>query len=186
MTDPIEGFDRHVVHPPCFSLTEMANIIAAANEDLMDGTIAGKIDDTSIRRSKVHWLDREKFDWAYRRLWRLAQQLNTKHFGFDIERFEGRLQVARYHQDDEGFYTWHMDNGQKTAGRKISLSVQLSSPRDYDGGELQFFYTNKNKAAPREQGTVVAFPSFVMHRVTPIERGVRYSLVAWVKGPRWR
>ncbi|MBY6186635.1 2OG-Fe(II) oxygenase [Marinobacter hydrocarbonoclasticus] len=186
MAYAIEGFDRHVIQPPCFSPTEMANIIDAANADLMEGTIAGRVDDNNIRRSKVHWLDRQEFDWAYRRLWKVVQQLNASHFGFDIERFEGRLQVARYHQDNEGFYTWHMDNGKKTAGRKISVSVQLSAPQDYEGGDLEFFYTNVNKPAPKERGSVVAFPSFVMHRVTPVQRGVRYSLVAWVVGPRWR
>ncbi|ADN75470.1 2OG-Fe(II) oxygenase [Ferrimonas balearica DSM 9799] len=186
MTQPIEGFDRHVVHQPCFSPTEMANIIAAADADLMDGTIAGQVGDNSIRRSKVHWLDKQTFDWAYRRLWKVVETLNRQHFGFDIERFEGRFQVARYHQDDEGFYTWHMDAGQKTANRKISISVQLTPPQDYLGGTLEFFYTNKNKPAPTDHGSIVAFPSFVMHRVTPIERGVRYSLVAWVVGPRWR
>ncbi|MBY5990937.1 2OG-Fe(II) oxygenase [Ferrimonas balearica] len=185
-TPPVEGFDRHVVQEPCFSAEEMDRIIAAANADLMDGTIAGRVGDNSIRRSKVHWLDRQTFDWAYQRLWQVVQRLNRQHFDFDIDRFEGRLQVARYHESDEGFYTWHMDNGAKTSGRKISVSVQLSDPAQYEGGGLEFFYTNKNKPAPRERGTIVAFPSFVMHRVTPITRGVRYSMVAWIVGPRWR
>ena len=93
--------------------------------------------------------------------------------------------MASYSAEQEGFYTWHMDNGDKTPGRKISLSVQLSSPDSYEGGELEFFYTNKTKQVEKTQGGVIAFPSFIMHRVTPVTKGVRYSMVAWVVGPRW-
>ena len=64
--------------------------------------------------------------------------------------------------------------------------MQVSDPDTYDGGDLELFYKAKPIIADRTRGAVVAFPSFVMHRVTPVTRGVRYSLVAWVVGPRWR
>ena len=181
----IQGFTRHLEVQPCFTEEEAKLIIQAADKNMADGTVSGKHGDASIRRSQVHWLDRKEFAWAYERMWAIAVELNKNFFGFQIEKFEGRLQVARYPADQEGFYTWHMDNGEKTPGRKISLSVQLSSPQDYEGGELEFFYTNNVKHVIKTQGSVIAFPSFVMHRVTPVTQGVRYSMVAWVTGPRW-
>ena len=96
------------------------------------------------------------------------------------------MQVTRYHEEDQGHYTWHMDNGKKTAERKLSMSVQLSRPDNYEGEEIGFFYTNKEKYASRERGAIVTFPSWVMHRVTPVIKGVRYSLIAWIVGPRWK
>lgn len=185
MSHVIQGFDRHVIKPACFTAEETKLIIAEANLDLMDGTVSGKNQDEDIRRSKVHWLNKQKFKWAYDKIWAVVEEVNSENFGFDVEKFEGRLQVARYHAENQGFYTWHMDNGAKTGGRKISISVQLSDPSGYQGGDLEFFYTNKVKKADKALGTVVAFPSWVMHRVTPVTEGTRYSMVAWIVGERW-
>jgi PKHD-type hydroxylase len=70
--------------------------------------------------------------------------------------------------------------------RKLSLTVQLSDPAHYEGGVLQFMLNQKIVDAPKERGTVIVFPSFMMHRVTPVERGVRRSLVGWVSGHPYR
>ncbi len=94
--------------------------------------------------------------------------------------------MTRYHEEDQGHYTWHMDGGKKTANRKISVSVQLSDSSDYEGGNIGLFYTRNERVASRDRGAIVTFPSWVMHRVTPVTRGVRYSLIAWIVGPRWR
>lgn len=182
----IKGFDRQVTSARCFTDEEMNMLIDVAESDIMTGTIGGKIADPLIRRSKVHWLEKEKFNWVYQKLWKSIFEVNENNYGFSIKRFEGRLQIARYHESNEGHYTWHMDNGTNTPGRKISLSVQLSDPSDYDGGDLGFFYTNIEKMAARERGAIVTFPSWVMHRVSPVTRGVRYSLIAWIVGPRWK
>lgn len=181
-----DGFDRQVTVERCFSDEQMDALVRAVAEDFRGATVGGQKTDPSIRRSQVHWLDRAKYDWAYRKVWRAVQEVNASRYGFDITKFEGRMQVTRYHEEDQGHYTWHMDGGRKTANRKISLSVQLSNPDDYEGGDIGFFYTNKEQFASRERGAVVTFPSWVMHRVTPVTRGVRYSLIAWIVGPRWR
>ena len=182
----LEGFDRQVTADRCFSDEEMDALIAACEADIHNATVGGQITDPSIRRSQVHWLDRDEYSWAYRKVWQAIQQVNAKSYGFDITKFEGRMQVTRYHEVDQGHYTWHMDGGKKTAGRKISLSVQLSASSDYEGGDIGFFYTNKERFASRDRGAIVTFPSWVMHRVTPVTKGVRYSLIAWIVGPRWR
>ena len=180
------GFDRQVTAPPCFSNEEMDQLIKAAETDIQNATVGGKISNPNIRRSQVHWLDRVKYKWAYEKVWQAILEVNKNNYGFDIEKFEGRLQVTRYHEQDQGHYTWHMDNGANTSTRKLSLSVQLSHPSDYEGGNLGLFYTCNEKKASRERGAIVTFPSWVMHRVTPVTKGVRYSLIAWIVGPRWK
>jgi PKHD-type hydroxylase len=70
--------------------------------------------------------------------------------------------------------------------RKFSISVQLSDPSDYEGCNLEFQAGNKVETAPRTLGAVIAFPSYVLHRVTPCTRGTRKALVAWTTGPKLR
>ncbi len=82
-------------------------------------------------------------------------------------------------------FDWHMDLGPgPTSARKLSMTVQLSPPDDYAGGDLEF--VGNRHAAERELGAATIFPAYVGHRVTPVERGTRRSLVAWVYGPSFR
>ena len=73
-----------------------------------------------------------------------------------------------------------------TKSRKLSLSLQLTDPSQYEGCDLQFQGGRRIETAPRTRGALIAFPSYVLHRVTPITRGVRKSLVCWVSGPEFR
>ncbi len=70
--------------------------------------------------------------------------------------------------------------------RKLSLSLQLSDPARYQGCDLELSYGDGVQQAPRSRGTVIAFPSYVLHRVTPIASGTRKSLVIWASGPDFR
>jgi len=79
-----------------------------------------------------------------------------------------------------------MDCGQEIQNqRKISVTVQLSAPDEYEGGDLQF-NIGRQITAPRVQGAAVIFPSFYLHRVTPVTKGVRKSFVLWVGGEPYR
>ena len=80
-----------------------------------------------------------------------------------------------------------MDKGALgTSSRKLSIVVQLSEPNEYQGGDLQFMYASEPYTAIKEKGSVYTFPSFVMHKVTPVFSGVRRTLVAWVAGPAFK
>ena len=98
-----------------------------------------------------------------------------------------QLQFANYKK--EAFYNWHRDcNITSDLYRKLSVTVQLSDSEDYEGGELQFknYWGNMALVNPKDmlkRGTVIVFPSSILHRVTPITRGTRYSLVQWYNGP---
>ena len=70
--------------------------------------------------------------------------------------------------------------------RKVSLTVQLTDGDDYEGGDLQLWRGNTRLNAPRGKGTVVIFPSYMMHRVTEVTKGTRESLVLWVGGDHYR
>lgn len=101
---------------------------------------------------------------------------NLAVYRFDLNGME-RLQLSEYENGEE--YGWHLDIASERSLRKLSVVVQLSDPNDYDGGDLEFWGTG---TADKKQGTLIAFPSYLLHRVTPVTRGVRRSLVAWAVG----
>lgn len=112
--------------------------------------------------------------WIYDKLWTAIEEVNQRY------RFEvlgvRELQVARYGRDD--FYDWHLDIGKTdTSTRKLSLSVQLSDPNDYEGGEL-VLHGYENEKPVKEIGSVIVFPSYLSHRVNRVTTGERWSLVA--------
>lgn len=152
------------------------------------GTIEGKSDTIeTVRITDLAWIEHgpetQKF---YERLAQIVQRLNTDFYRFDLTGLEN-LQYTIYDGRQGGHYDWHIDFGHKNfKPRKISLSVQLSDPADYEGCELQFQIDSQPVSAPRSRGTVIAFPSFFLHRVTPVTRGVRKSLVLWATGPDFR
>ena len=101
------------------------------------------------------------------------------------------MQYTIYKGTDEGFYNWHYDTfwaGETTYDRKISVIIQLSNPSDYEGGEflLEDQYEQPNATELKQRGTVLCFPSFLMHTVKPVTKGIRKSLVAWIEGPKFK
>ena len=145
------------------------------------------------RKSKVSWIRRnEENDWIFARIEFAVTKINSKFFGFDIYRLT-TLQYTLY--DEEGsHFTWHWDifcsndlyNGYCNVQRKVSAVLQLSDPDEYEGGNLELSPGGSERAAPRKKGYMSIFPSFVMHRVTPVTKGTRRTLVAWFTGPDWR
>jgi PKHD-type hydroxylase len=116
--------------------------------------------------------------WIYERLRNVAVLVNQE-LKFELKGFDEGIQMARYAEGE--FYDWHADLGADvSAYRKLTLVVQLTSPDEYDGGEVEFFPTPVR--APKARGTVAVFPSYIPHRVLPIRRGPRWSLAAWIAG----
>jgi PKHD-type hydroxylase len=154
---------------------------------LTEGKLSFGNTDASLRRSRVVFLGPEqKHAWLYNRLWSAVQVCNAQCFDVDVSSVEGNVQVARYDSTERGFYDWHFDVGPARPLRKLSISVQLSNSEDYDGGDLELLYGNSPTRLDRMRGAFIIFPSFMLHRVTPVTRGTRWSLVAWILGKRWR
>ncbi len=140
----------------------------------------------SVRKSTVRWLHDTvgELDWVYERLFNMANEANNHLWDFNLSHAGEVLQYTEY-PPDGGHYDWHIDCGHNMqAQRKISITVQLND--DYDGGELQLWRGQTPATAHKEKGTVVIFPSYMLHRVAPVTKGVRNSLVLWIGGDHYR
>lgn len=151
--------------------------------------VDGNSENENHRISEVRWIDRNDPNSKFiaEILWYYASQANRNTFGFDIATLD-EIQYTTYYGKNQGKYEWHHDTfwANPTAyDRKLSVIVQLSDSNDYTGGdfEIDHQYVQPNM---REKGTVFVFPSFLLHRVTPVTKGVRKSLVAWIEGPKFR
>ena len=141
--------------------------------------------DEAIRDSKVgwfssgSWIDNLLLSYVFR-----TNRLNEWNFNLDNAE---KVQFTRYEKDD--FYTWHRDsNIDSETQRKISITVQLSDYSSYEGGEfeIQDCWSQGEAVIPdegKQRGSIIIFPSFLLHQVTPVTSGIRYSLVQWYSGP---
>jgi PKHD-type hydroxylase len=138
--------------------------------------------DHKWRHTLNTWIPKEeKSLWIFDKMLALTMSANAHKWQFEVDFFEA-IQLAKY---EEGMhYEWHNDLGPGMAGnRKLSITVQLSSPDEYEGGELLLDNSRKEAfTAPKEIGSVTVFPSFMKHKVAPVTKGTRYSLVVWVSG----
>jgi PKHD-type hydroxylase len=143
-------------------------------------------DISKIRESQVSWIEmNEETVWIYDRLAYVARSLNGQFYKFDLYGFNEDLQFTTYDSEKSGHYTWHRDSGtsRNSSPRKFSLVLQLTDPNDYEGGDLEVFTASEPNKVDKERGMITAFPSYTLHRVTPITKGIRKSLVVWVTGP---
>lgn len=172
-----------------FSPEEVNRIIQEADKiDFERATTFGG-DTSQIRSSNIKWLPQEEpFLWLYERLMNMALEANKVLWNFDLHSMPEQIQYTTYNSSEKGHYGAHQDVGAGNASlRKLSITVQISSPDDYEGGDLQIMQGNEAwDNTPRGLGTAVLFPSYMMHRVTPVTSGTRRSLVLWVGGTHYR
>lgn len=170
-----------------FTPEECKTIIDIGNSRMVgDSKIRGDQLDNKIRDSKNSWLmPCADSEWIFRRVTDIIVDLNSKFFKFDLYGFIEGFQFTRYDAPG-GKYEQHIDRGLNTWTRKLSFTLQLSDPKDYTGGDLELYYGNEPTLPAKEQGYVTVFPSYVLHRVTPVTKGTRYSLVAWITGPSFK
>ena len=137
-----------------------------------------------IRQSDLAWLpDTKDLAWVDARLTRLVADANRQLFGFALDGFDEQSQLAAY--GPRQHYDWHIDRGQGriASRRKLTVSVQLSPPGAYEGGDLELNADGCPFQAPRSQGTAIIFAATTLHRVKPVISGLRHSLVVWAHGP---
>ena len=169
-----------------FSCEECNSIVAEFSEKCSEKSSVFTGDTGSVRKSKICWLPRtDSTRWIYSKFLEMAKSANEAMFHFDLTTVMDTIQMAVYEEADGGKYDYHMDLGSnnKYACRKITMVCQLSDEGAYAGGNLEIM---EKGVVCREQGCVICLPSFLYHRVTPILRGKRYSLVMWVCGPPLR
>jgi PKHD-type hydroxylase len=154
-----------------------------------EATVMDSADDnqkSGIRITRISWIKQSQETlWMYQKLLGATSSINQLAYCFDLSMLE-TLQYTVYLAGEGGHYDWHVDHGHTPRRRKLSLVLQLSAPTDYEGCELQIHAASQIDTAPKTRGSLIAFPSYVLHRVTPITAGIRKSLVMWCSGPRFR
>ena len=144
--------------------------------------IKGGVIDTKTRTSHISWIPFKKMPEMYRDIEQLMMQTNANHFGFDNMRITELAQYTEY--PEGGFYDWHVDNydncQHEPPVRKISMTCLLSPENEFEGGDLEL--VKEGQAIKLKQGQAAFFASFIRHRVAPVTKGVRRSLVMWFGG----
>lgn len=111
-----------------------------------------------------------------------AHRANTSSWNFQISGQQDP-QFAVYGNNE--YYNFHEDSSKfENNMRKLSLVISISDPNTYEGGEFEFF--DGIRPDIKDQGSILVFPSFIQHRVTPVTKGTRYSLVNWFYGEQFR
>lgn len=193
---PTFGISEHpfVTWENGFSEDEINKIIEYGDSLILSkatiGNTTAEDDISPIRESKVSWMGlNENTGWIYDRLAFIARQLNGQFYKFDLYGFSEDLQYTVYNGEAVGHYTWHLDSGSSNNGnapRKLSMVLQLTDPEEYEGGDLELFTSANPTQVTKKRGLVAAFPSYMLHRVSPVTTGIRKTLVVWICGPSFK
>jgi PKHD-type hydroxylase len=159
------------------------------------GEVIEENDPNGVRSSMVKWIPQNRdWGWLYQKLMDMAVEANESLWKFDLVSAPENIQYTEYYAHENGHYDWHQDIGPGDLGskRKVSITIQLSDSDEYEGGELQITAGGDtsndwgSQTCPRGSGVAVLFPSYMMHRVSPVTKGTRKSLVLWVGGSHYR
>jgi PKHD-type hydroxylase len=187
---PENNFSHNIVfYKEAFTKEQCEAIIQRmSGQEAQPGQVVRKADDAlhapDIRNVAIKFLQYEDFPEVYDKICQYVIDANDTHFKADIIGFMEDMQVLHYGEDiGGGHYNWHIDCGPGLSTRKLSVILQLSDPNDYTGCELE---VSAVPNIPKEQGTLIIFPSYTPHRVTKLITGNRNSLVVWVNGPPYK
>ena len=177
-----------------FTSEELDQIVQSFEEKtLEDSTIIGTKDPSEVEKvriSKVRFFElNEKTAWLFYRFNDVIEKLNDRFYNYNLNGYE-TIQYTTYDGTNGGKYDWHQDMTHGTPvvtpTRKLSVILNLSNPEeDYEGGEFQIQLGTSPETIPLPRGRIIAFPSYLLHRVAPLTKGTRKSLVIWVIGPKF-
>jgi len=174
---------------PIFTPLQCKMIIEAGREEPKQNAYVGNKKgikggelDTKTRTSHISWIPFKKMPEMYKDIEKIMKTTNGNHFGFDGMQITEMAQYTEY--PEGGFYEWHVDNDVNCAHeppvRKISMTCLLSPENEFEGGDLELM--SEGKIAKIKQGQIIFFASFIRHRVKPVIKGTRKSLVMWFGG----
>jgi PKHD-type hydroxylase len=180
-----------------FSNVEIRNVLRISKlYDFKEALVQSEIDnndgekeENSIRTSNIKWMppEADKTEWMYEKIMEQVLEANFNIWKFDLSSIKDAIQYTEYSGENQGGYDWHLDVGPYPLNhRKISITIQLSDPDDYEGGDFEIWTHSGKTIAPKQKGAVILFPSYLLHRVTPVTKGVRKSLVLWVGGATFK
>tara|TARA_R100001129_G_C5237407_1_gene224447 strand:- start:250 stop:828 length:579 start_codon:yes stop_codon:yes gene_type:complete len=172
---------------PMFTPLQCKMVIEAGREEPRKTAEVGADEkqgvlDTKTRTSYISWIPFKKMPEMYKQIEKTMLRTNRNHFGFDGMKLTEYAQYTEY--PEGGFYDWHIDNHvncqHEPPIRKISMTCLLSPENEFEGGDLELI--KSGQSVKLKQGQAVFFASFIQHRVAPVTRGVRRSLVMWFGG----
>jgi PKHD-type hydroxylase len=198
---PVER--ARVTYPYCYrdgtftdkELDEMCNYFAQFETET--ATILDKVStDDSVRKSKVKFFYKSEYTYPiFDRINSAIEEMNDIYYNFILNGY-GAFQYTEYYGTENGMYNFHMDTDfsnrefdEQFETRKLSIVMCLNRPGvDFEGGQFYMNIGSEKKAFEVEmkRGRIIFFPSFLIHRVAPVTKGVRKSLVAWITGPKFR
>lgn len=170
--------------------------------NLMDGYHGRKINeeyttsDVERRISKINFINpNEENLWIFEKINSSIELINENFFNYDLNGYSA-IQYSEYHSSVGGKYDYHMDmilgpQFNEIQTRKLSITMILNEPnKDFEGGEFVINYSSEqeceNESVPLKRGQIIAFPSYMLHKVKPVTSGIRKSLVIWVLGPKFK
>jgi PKHD-type hydroxylase len=175
--------------PKVFTPEECQKIIEIGTTSQVEESRVGALDsedgavEPRVRKSFNSWITLHNRPRLLNKIEAITNYANS-FYQFELNNFDEQIQFTQYNVGN--YYHWHQDSGSGfSMRRKLSLVVNLSHEMSYEGGSLQFF-GNRHRTVGNEQGSVIAFPAYEYHRVTPVKKGVRNSLVIWVQGHPFR
>jgi len=188
-TDTVENwaFAEKVFTPEeCKTIIDYANKKGTKADASIQGNNTAGVINPKIRKNKVVWLnERDDLGWMYERLAATIVPINEQYFKFDLYGFCEDIQFTEYGPKGD-HYKQHMDKVLYGVSRKLSIVVQLTNPKDYKGGELQLFEGGDPIVITKQQGMMTLFPSYMLHQVTPVTKGMRHTLVMWIGGKNFK
>lgn len=148
-----------------------------------------------IRKSKVSFYNRNvNTNWFFEKINQVIEDVNEHHFNFILNGYT-TFQYTEYHSSELGKYDFHMDvvlgkgsTADQFLTRKLSLIMMLNDPmNDFEGGDFLIADSGDEPTKVEfKKGRIILFPSFIIHKVTPVTKGIRKTLVTWVLGPKFR
>ena len=178
---------------PIFTPQQCQLVIDAGHAQKPEAAKVGRLKtgegshDTKKRVTTISWIPFDKLTKMYQQIEIQMLKVNGNHFGFAGMQLTEPAQFTEYPKG--GFYDWHMDSDtqfiEEPTVRKISMTLLLSDPAEFKGGELEFIDKGKT-IKDLKQGQAIFFASFLRHRIAPIKKGIRRSLVMWFGGPPLR
>ena len=178
---------------PIFTPEQCQDIINMGHQQKKEEAQVGHKDgnkgkyDVKMRITTISWIPFKALPEMYKTIERSMKQVNGNHFGYEGMMITEQAQFTEYPKG--GFYDWHMDaevNCQfEPPVRKISMTILLSPPHEFEGGDLEFM-AEGNKPPQLLQGQAIYFCSLLRHRVAKVKKGVRRSLVMWFGGPPFK
>ena len=168
----------------CNKIIQFGESHILEKSQVYENTNISVTENSNVRSSEHVFLYPSEFmSEYYRRISYIVKEANKQCFNYELTGLVEGIQFTKYKVGD--FFKKHTDTS-KTITRKLSLSILLSDPNDFEGGDLNLYTSSIATPTKKEIGYTVIFPSYALHEVTPVTKGTRYSLVVWITGPNFK